>query len=392
MDTFIISKISNYFPVSKNYQLAKEIKNKSAAKVLFEKCHKHTGYVAYTSTQGLRVVSIPTLKSSTDYPKLNYDEMCSKGINNAMFFFKNKDKTIHSFQFMPYLYTKLTVEEEIEEATFYEIDERSFWLVVNHTHIYKFVKFKRTKKIALASGYFFEENLIDNMLCSDFFGEEIVIQDLDNSEAYKLKFKNNTYFDIISKDMIIIDFSFHESILDDVLPQIEIKLEEKKNALFKYHLVKGTPNKITLEFVSFLPQEIKLQKICSKLGYYYSRNDEKKQISIYKLDKEISTIKIPDLDEAIAVMQLDEERLLIEYATDILLIDIVSGKISAKINMKERIKKLLNCGVIERVGDYYNIVVLTDGDDETAWKQYVLDQNFSPIYEIEEDKYFMYSD
>ena len=318
--------------------------------------------------------------------------MSSKGINNIMFFYKNKDKTIHSFQFKPYLYTKLTVEEDIEEASFLEIDERSFWLVVNHTHIYKFVKFKRTKKIVLASGFFFDEILLDNLLCSDFFGEEIVIQDLDNSEAYKLKLKNNTYFDIISKDMIIIDFSFNENILDDVLPQTEIKLEEKKNALFKYHLVKGTPNKITLEFVSFLPHELKVQKICSKQGLFYSRNDEKKQISIYKLDREIATIKIPDLDDAIAVMQLDEERLLVEYATDFLLIDILSGKASTKINMKDRIKLLVNCGVIERVGDYYNIVVLTDREDGAAWKQYVLDQNFSPIYEIEEDKYFMYSD
>lgn len=392
MDTFILSKISNYFSTSRNYLLGKGIKNKSTAKVFFEKCHQHTGYVVYTSTQGLRVVSIPTLKTFNDYPNLNYDDMDSYGIKNVMFFIKKNDNTIHSFQYVPYVYTKLLVEEKIDEAIFYEIDERSFWVVINHTHIYKFEKFKRTKKIALASGFFFEELLIDNKLHSDFYGEEIVIQDLDTSDAYKLKLNNSTYYDIISNNMIIIDFSFNEDILNNALPKNEMKLEDKKNALFKYHLVKGSPNKITLEFVSFLPSHLKIQKLCSKQGYFYSRNNEKKDITIYKQDKEIATIQIPDLDSAIAVMQLDEKRIIVEYQTEIMLIDFISGRISGRINMKDRIKLLNSCGAIERKGNYYNMVVLTDREDQDAWKQYVLDQNFSPIYEIDEDKYFMYSD
>ncbi len=392
MDTFIISKISDYFAVSKNYTLAKEIKNKAVSKVLLEKCHRHTAYVCYTDTKGMRSISVPTLKEKTDYPEMNYDEMTSKGIKNNMFFYSLKQKQIHAFQFLPYKYTVLDVDEELDETVFYEIDDRSFWLIVNHTHMYKFERNKRTKKINLAPGFFFEEVLIDNKLHSDFFGDEIVIQDLLNEEVYKLKLLNNTYYDIIAKDLPLLDFSFNENVLNGVLPNNDLKLDEKKNVLFRFHLVKGSPNSIALEFVSFLPKEFKIQRICAKNGYFYSRTDDKKELSIYKREKEIVKHEIPDMDQVISVQQIDDERLLIEYNSEIIIVDIATGKMGQRINMKQRIDKLKYLGTIEKVGDYYNIIILKDQEEIGAWAQYVLDQNLSPIYEITEDKYFMYSD
>lgn len=392
MDTFIISKISDYYSTSRNYLLAKELKNKTVSKVLLEKCHKHTGYVCYTDTKSLRTVSVPMKKERTDYPELNYDEMTSKGITNNMFYYSLKSNVIHAFQFLPSKYVQLNIDEAIEETVFYEIDERSFWLVINHTHIYKFERLKRTKKITLGSGFFFEEVLLDNKLHSDFFGEEIIVQDLDDEEVYRLKLLNNTYYDIIAKDLVVIDFSFNEKILDGVLPNNNLSTEEKKNCLFRFHLVKGSPNKIELEFVSFLPKDLKIQRFCAKNGFFWSRNDESNCLYLYRRDKQLAKIEIPDMDKTISIGELDNERILVEYDYELAVIDFETGKMSGKIDMKSRIEKLKYLGTIEKQGDYYHCIILLDQEEIGAWRQYVLDQNFSPIYEITEDKYYFYTD
>jgi hypothetical protein len=392
MDTFIISKISDYYSTSRNYLLAKELKNKTVSKVLLEKCHKTTGYVCYVDGKTLKTVSVPMKKEKSDYPELNYEEMTSKGIKNNMFFYNLKGNVIHCFQFLPYKYVQLNIDEAIEETVFYEVDERCFWLVVNHTHIYKFERLKRTSKITLGSGFFFEEVLLDNKLHSDFFGEEMIVQDLDDEEVYRLKFLNNTYYDIIAKDLVVIDFSFNEKVLEGVLPSNNLTLEEKKNCLFRFHLVKGSPNKIELEFVSFLPKELKIQRFCAKNGFFWSRNDEINTIYLYKRDKELAKIEIPDMDQTISVGELDKERILIEYDSDIAILEVESAKLSNKIDMKSRIDNLKYLGTIEKVGDYYHVIVLLDQEEIGAWRQYVLDQNFSPVYEIIDDKYYFYSD
>lgn len=396
MDIFIISKISDYFSVSKCYDLAMEIKNKAVSKILLEKqekYYKRTAYVCYPDTNGIRSISVPNMIEKTDYPELNYKEMTSKGIKNYMFFYNLKQKHIHAFRFFHFEYIVLDVDEELDETVFYEIDEISFWLNVNHTHMYQFEGNKRTKKINLTQGFFFEEVLIHNKLHSDFFGDEIVIQDLLTEEAYKLRLLNNTYYDIVAKDLIIIDFSFNENVLNRVLPNNDLKLEDKKNALFKFYLVKGNPNYITLEFVKWLPKEYsKIERICAKNGYFFLKNDSNKELSIFKREKEIVRHEVPQNEKIVSIQYFDSEKLLIEYNTEIIFVYIATGKMGKRIDMKQKIDRLKYLGTFEKVGDYYNINVLLDKEDLGCWAKYVLDQNFLPIYTITEEFFLMYSD
>ena len=62
----------------------------------------------------------------------------------------------------------------------------------------------------LKEGFFFDEVLLDDKLHSDFFGKELIVKDLVTEDVYRLPFLGETYYDIISKDMILIDFSVYE--------------------------------------------------------------------------------------------------------------------------------------------------------------------------------------
>lgn len=388
MDTFIISKISDYLPASKNYELAKFIKNNSVSKILLEKCLNSAAYVIYMNGDRMRTLSVPILKEKNDYPKLNYSEMTVKYIKNVAFFYSTKSRVIHSFQFSPSVYTVLNIDEDIEETGFYEIDDYSFLLNINHTHIYEFRMLHRIRKSNLSSGYFFEETLFDNLFYSEFFGEEIIVQQLKTNETYKLKLNCNTYYDFISKEYILIDFAFADQPISNVLPSNNLTKDDRKNCLFKYHLLTGTPNKISLEFVSFLPKEHKFQKFCFNKGFFWSRLDEEKCISLWQNTREIFKIKISDMDKVIDIDQIDNQRLIVEYEQELAIIDFENGKMSSKIDMTKKIKGLRSLGTIRKVGNYFTLVCLLHVEKLGGWREYVLDQNFNIVYEIEQEEVF----
>lgn len=388
MDTFIISKISDYLSASKNFELAKEIKNKTISKVLLEKCYKNSSYVVYINENKIHTISLPVKREKTDYPELNYKEMTNKGIKNFMFFYQLKSKKIHAFQHLPSKYQEITVDEDIEETNFYEIDEYSFLLNVNHTSLYKFERFKRTKKTPLAQGFFFEETIYDNKIYSQFFGEELIVQDLETLDEYRLKLKSNTYYDFVAKDLLLLDFAFSEEVLDNALPSNNLSKEDKKNCLFKFHLVKGSPNQITLEFVAFLPRVLRIQRFDFRNGYYWARVREEKYVSLWRRDKELHKIYIDDMDKCIDVDKIDNERFLIEYHQEVALLDYATGKITPKIDMTKKIEKLKSLGTLKKVGDYYTLILLVEVEALGGWRQYVLDMNFNILYEIERDQIF----
>lgn len=388
MDTFIISKISDYLPASKNYELAKSVKNSALTKILLEKCLSSAAYVIYINGDRMRTISVPIMKEKTDYPKLNYADMTVKYIKNAAFFYSVKSRVIHSFQYSPALYTVLNIDEDIEETCFYEIDDYSFLLNINHSHIYEYKRLKRVKKYTLATGFFFEETLFDNYFYSEFFGEEIIVQHLASNETFRLKLNCNTYYDFISREYILIDFAFAENPISGVLPNNNLTKEERKNCLFKYHLLSGTPNKISLEFVSFLPKDYKFQKFCFNKGFYWARVDEEKCVSIWQNTKENYKIKISDMDKIIDIDQIDNQRLIVEYEQELAIIDFDSGLMSSKIDMTKKIKGLRSLGTIRKVGNYFIIVCLLHVEKLGGWREYVLDQNFNIVYEIEQEEVF----
>ena len=392
MDTFIVSKIADYFSTSRNLRLSKELKNKTISKVLMEKCYKSTGYVIYPSEKGMKVVRVPSKIEKSDFPELNYDDMISKGIKNYMFYYTMKSKSLHAFQLLPHRYIEIKVEEDLEETCFFEVTENSFWLVVNHVSAYFFQDLKQTKKVRLEEGFFFDEVLLDDKLHSDFFGKELIVKDLVTEDVYRLPFLGETYYDIISKDMILIDFSFADKVLEDVLPKDDLPKEDRRNCLFKFHLVKGSPNKINLEFIKYLDKEIKPQRFCPKNGFFWSRNDEDDKIFLFCKDKLIKEITIEKMDDAIAIEQLDDEKILIEYEDSITTLDFATGTLDPKIDMKKNIDRLKFLGHLEKAGDYYHVIVIVDDDEIGEWKQFVLDQSFHTIYEIVDDKYYFYTD
>lgn len=391
MDTFIISKISQYYSITKNLELSKQIKNKMIARILISHCYKTTGYVCYVTDNQLRTVSIPSIKEKTNFPKLDYGSMQSKGIKNNMFYYHSNQKKMHAFQLLPYKYEEIPFDETIDEIQFIEVNPKQFWVIINHTHIYLFDSLKRKKKVPLQSGFFFEECLFDNCLFSDFFGSEIIAQNLDTNDLFKINFGgNSTYYDILCKDLVVIDFSFNADILAGVLPNNDLKAEDKKNCLFKFHLVKKVPNTIQLEFMSFLPPELKIIKFCTKNGLYYSRLEEQEMLSLWRRDQEIKRVSIPNMKAAICIDQLDDQRMYIEYDKSVIILDFISGSIIANIDMTTRIENLKFLGVIQKGGEYVTIVIMRDQEELGGWRQYVLDQSFTPIYEITDDSFYFY--
>ncbi len=319
--------------------------------------------------------------------------MYGKGIRNHMFWYQIKSKTIFINKFLPRKDASIFVDEDIEEAFFYEIDDNSFWVIINHKFLYKCEHLVRKAKYDLPHGNQYEEIFIDGKFYSDYSGDEISIYDTETKQSYSLKLLNQTYYDIVSKDFIVIDFNHSEKVLDNFLPNNEMKSIEKKNVLCRMNLISGTENKISLEFVSFLPSDLNIQKINPKLGLFFSRSDETKTVSVYKNTRCLCKVDLPDLDDAVNVQPIDDEKIAVEYEKEIVFIDISSGKMSYRIDMTQKIKLLKECATFDKVGDYYDIYVNTNRkEDDEPWRAYVCDQNLNPIYEIEDRRHFFFTD
>ncbi len=395
MDAFIVSKISNYFSLAKNYNFAKEIRNKALTKTFLEKCYKRSSYIVYPLDKGMKVTAIPTLKEKTDFPETNYEEMFSKGIDNCMFFWNGKNKNILAYQFLPYRHENLQIDEEIDEAFFFQISENSFWVVINHTQAYRFDRLKRTKKVAL-TGFQYRECYIDGKMYADYYGEELCVHDLAEDQSYRLKFLQASYWEIVTKDLVVIDFSHHEKTLEGVLPSTDLKLDDQRNVLFRMHLVKGSQNTINLEFISFLPSNYNIIKITPSLGLYYSKTDENKTINIFQDEKEIVEIDLPDMDQVSDIKIIDDDRMYIQTKKEIIAFDVLSGKIERRFNIAKRLGErgiLKEIANFEKIGDYYIIYVIVECNiDQNPWRTYVTDLNYDIIYQVEDKKHHSYNE
>lgn len=395
MDAFIISKISNYFNIAKNYNFAKEIRNSALTKTFFEKCYKRSSYIVYPEENGMKMVTIPTLKESVNFPNSNFEAMFSKGIDNCMFFWNSKDKAILAYQFLPFLAQTLQVDEEIDEAFFFKVSENSFWAVINHNQAYRFDRFKRAKKITL-TGFQYKEEYIDGKMYADYYGEELCVHDLAENQSYRVKFLQASYWEIVSKDLVVIDFSHHDQTIEGVLPSNDLKSDDKRNVLCRMHLVKGTENTINLEFISFLPANYNIIKITPSLGLYYSKTDEEKTINIFKNEKEIVIIDVPDINQVSDIKIIDDDRMYIQTKKEIIAFNVLTGAVERRINIA---KKLGDRGVLkeianfEKIGDYYIMyIVLELSSQEYPWRTYVTDMNFDIIYELEDRKHHSYNE
>lgn len=396
MDNYIISKITDYYSTNKNLQLSKELRNKAICKNLLKKCFKSTCYVAYTTNKSLSLVSLPSKKTINDFPSLDYESMYSKSIKNYAIFYKIEDsqRNIHIFQLLPKKYYEFKPEtrSNITETCFYSISDDSFWVVINHEDAYFFKNLELKKSVVLETGFFFEEVLLNNRLHSDFYSQYITVQDLITNDVFKTNLEKETYYDIISKEYIIIDCSVTSSFLDNVLPKDEVELKDKKNSLFKFHLVKGSPNTIKLEFIKYMPEKYRLNRINPEMGYYWSKNEEENNVVIYCKETLINTITIEDMENILAIEAVDTDNILVEYDTYFGLIDIYTGKMFKKIDMATKIPGLKYLGYIEKEGDYYHLLTVIDNVDIGEWKQFVLDLNFNILYTIEKDEYLCFHD
>jgi len=343
----------------------------------------------------MKLTAIPTLKEKTDFPEANYEDMFSKGINNCMFFWNGKNKNILAYQFLPYRAENLQFDEEIDEAFFFQINDYSFWVVINHTQAYKFDRLKRTKKVTL-TGFQYRECYIDGFMYADYYGEELCVHDLAEDRSYRLKFLQASYWEIVTKDLVVIDFSHHEKTLEGVLPPNELKSEDKRNVLFRMNLVKGSENTINLEFLSFLPSNYNIIKLNPSLGLYYSRTEETKTLNIFKEEKEIVEIDIPDLDQVCEIKIVDNDKMYIQSKKEIIVFDVLTGNIEKRYTIANKLGErgvLKEVANFEKMGDYYVIYIIIECPvDQHPWRTYVTDLNFDIIYNVEDRKHHSYNE
>jgi len=245
----------------------------------------------------------------------------------------------------------------------------------------------------LAEGFFFEQVLTNDHLHSDFFGEHLIVQSIkkegEKYEEYKLKFANNTHYDIIGKDMVVIDFS-GETVVEDVLPKSDKKKEDLRNCLCKFNLVKGSPNKITLEFIDYLPPELKIERFDEENYLFFSRHLEEKYLTFWEKNKCLGKFELTHDEKVVGITKLDDCRMLVEYTRYVLVVDFLKCQVINKIDMKSRIPNIrFNCS-IEQAGDYYHETLLIEQEELGAWRNYILDQNFDKVLEIEGDDYLVF--
>lgn len=397
LDPTVISKISSYLPDSKVYNFAVKSKNKTVSRLLFTQSLKRSSYLFYMEDKP-RILSLPSRKEiqNDKIPKINFENFNSKELKNYGFFYNNNEKEIHAFQFNPFIYQTIKVDESIEELYFYSITPNYFFVNVNNASVYKIVSLNIKEKVPLVEGFFFEPLLMNNFLYTDFFGDKLVVQSLDNVkdkyESYSLKFTSQTHYDFIGKDMIIIDFS-GEEVLAGVLPKSDKPKEELRNVLFKMNLVKGsTENTITLEFIDYLPEELKAERFDEVQYHYFSRNMEEKNISLWQNNKNLGKICLDHGDKVVNIAKIDDNRLMVEYTTVIIVIDFIKCRIINIIDMKKRIPEIrFHCN-LEQKGDYFHETLLIEQEELGAWRNFILDQNFEKVLEIEGDDYVVFSE
>lgn len=387
LDNYIIHKIANYLPNSKVYSFSKNINNRILCRYFFEKVHIHSLYVVYPN-KSLEIVVIPknkNLEYEVNYNK-NFEGYNNKSIKNNMFFYMQLEKEIYAFQFIPPKTKILKLDENIDELYFYSKNDTVFWLIVNHTHVYKFNNYIQEAKVSLSEGFFFEELFIDEIVYSDFFGEQFVVHDLNKNKSFNLEFSQSAYYNVLSKEYVLVDFSQTEKLIDpSPLPSTDSKPVEKRNSLFKFYLVDSyDKGRISLEFVSFLPYSLNFEGFNEYCCYYWAKDYDNKFISLWFKEKELGKIYISNMEDTLVIDKLDGFRIYIEYKIEIHLVDFARCCIINKIDLTTRIPQLKTLGHFESIGDYYKIIVLLNQKEIGAYRHYILDQDLFPIYELKD--------
>ena len=389
VDPYCIAKITSFIPDSKTYSYALNAKNKHISKLLFTNALKKSTYLFYTKDTP-EIYSLPSKKQVTNerIPKINFENFNMKRLENYAFFYNNNEKEIHSFQFNPFNYALLKVDESIEETGFYLTGLNSFFVIVNHKSLYKFSNLSLVNIIPLVDGFFFEEVFIGDYLYSDFYGDELIMQNISEKNSYRLKFANPTHYDIIGRDMIVIDFS-GEKVLD-VLPPSDKKKEDLKNILFRFNKIED--GKISLEFIDYLPAEVKVERFDENNDLFFSRHLEEKYLTFWNKNKLLGKLDLTHDEKIVNISKLDDNRMLVEYTRYIVVIDFLKCAVLNIIDMKQRIPEIrYNC-VLEQFGDYYHQTLLVDQEELGAWRNYILDQNFEKVLEIEGDDFHLFSE
>lgn len=398
LNTSVISKIAGYLSDPKVYEFATKAANKTISRHLYSICLKKSTYLFFMKDTP-EIVTLPSKKKieHVKIPKKNFESFNNKALANYAFFYNNNEKEIHVFQFNPFNYELIKIEEAIDEVYLYKVNSLQFYMIINQVCLYKVYNLKIIEKVALTEGFFFEQVLIDDHLYSDFFGDQLIVQNLKKNnteyESYKLKFKIQSHYDIIGKDMVVIDFS-GEDVVDDVLPKSDKKREELKNCLFRFNLVKGTPNKISLEFIDYLPTELKIERFYDEDYLFMSRHLEEKYMTFWHKSKCLGrfTLDYAEGDKVVNISVLDDNRLMVEFTTSLIIIDFLRCVVINKVDLKKREPKLkFNCS-IDSFGDYYHQTLLLDQEELGAWRNYVLDQNFEKVINIEGDDYAMFNE
>lgn len=388
VDNYIINKIACYLPNSKVYSFSKYIHNKILCRYFFEKVHLHSVYVVYPS-KSLEIVVIPKNKNldyDVNYNK-NFEGYNNSSIKNNMFFYMQLEKEIYAFQFIPPKTEIIVLDENIDELYFYSKSDTIFWLVVNHTHVYKFNNYVRETKINLSEGFFFEEFLIDEIVYSNFFGEQFVVHNLIKNKSFNIEFSQSAYYSVLSKEYILVDFSQTDKLIDpNPLPNNTYsKPVEKRNSLFKFHFVDNyDKGRISLEFISFLPYPLNFESFNEYCCYFWAKDYDSKFISLWSKEKELGKIFISNMEDTLAIDKLDGFRIYIEFRIEIHIVDFARCNIINKIDLTSRIPQLKTLGHFESIGDYYKIIVLLNQKEIGAYRHYILDQDLFPIYELKE--------
>lgn len=404
MDPILISNIIKYYPITKSYNLSKELKHRIISKNILFTILSSRFYLLLKEESRINLIQFPSQTSKLQF-EYNSDDVI-EGIEGFVFIYKsgpvfNSGKTVKCIDLNQLSIFSIQLGNVRKELSFFRNSNKTFtynlfdFAVIEKGSSIFLIKDKRILlTYTLSYGIIYDEVYISysnsieyDRLVSNTVGECLTVQLMNTGKIYKTKFKSQVKYQVLSSSFILVEMTdLKDSFFIDLLPKSVNNLKIS-SVLFKYYLVDGIivensrvgtgrlnenteiENKISLEYVRFFEFPMEIEIISYEKGIWYSKQtvNSSDYVNIYRNDRMIKEVQVQD--GYISIVSLMGDRLLLEYETFYIVFsylnDSSQDNYTHKIDMMNKIPFLYKLGTLSRYGDYYHLVcVVYDHDKE----------------------------
>lgn len=402
VDIHILAKVAAYLPRTLAYTYAYESRNKRVAKNFFTSGLAQNTYM-FHAKDNLEIKSFPYGTSITTHKK-NFKNHKSAVINNYVFFYTEDEGTISIFQLQPYRYAEIEIDK-IGAIYFNLVDNNIIYIINCGKTLYKVKDLTIIETVPLVEGFCFYQVLHKNRLYSDFYGDTLVVQDVEKThDVYKsasVTFDSTGHYYTIGPNHMILDFcgDLHdeedtgEHLIKNI-PQLKDKpREELVNCLFGFEVyTEGIESKIKVEFISLLPPRLDNVRILS-FGetLYMLENTEERVVSFWRKNKNLGNILLHDEDHVNKIEIIEYPFVVCIYNKCIILIDYINVTVLGKYDIGDGLPNIEYLDGIVASGNYYRCTYFLepkekkpDVCEQGEEKLVILNRQFEIVQELQD--------